>query len=196
MLVNYINPKTKRIYTPAMFPTCTCEADFLKKGLKPVRYDYPAYDDTFYTITPKPELVEKNGTYHQEFDIVARDLDQIKQALKEKLAAKRWQVETGGIEVDGNKVNTDLDSQNRVNVLLNGMEITNTDYTMFKFPDGWMELSLEQVRNIAAAITAHVEACFAKEKVLSDLIDATETVTDLIALDLNSDWPANTNVVE
>lgn len=109
-------------------------------------------------------------------------------AKKAALAAKRYEVEIGGITVGGAKVKTDRESQASLTgaytSLKEGM-LTSIDW---KTEDGWVTLNLATCEAIAQAVASHVQQSFSREKELSALIDAAETVEDLQAIDINSGW--------
>jgi hypothetical protein len=107
-------------------------------------------------------------------------------AKKAALAAKRYEVEIGGIEIAGAKVKTDRESQASLTgaytSLKEGM-LTSIDW---KTEDGWVTLDLESCEAIAQAVAVHVQACFTQEKELSALIDAAQTVEDLAEINLDN----------
>jgi hypothetical protein len=58
----------------------------------------------------------------------------------------------------------------------------------FKAESGWVTLSLDQVRGIAAAVALHVHACYAAERAHHNAI-AAASETELMAYDINTGWP-------
>ena len=117
------------------------------------------------------------------------DTNSSKNALIRYSQDKRWQIETGGITVDGIAVDTSRDSQsmtaNAHSYLLNSGLMS----VEFKATSGWITLSADQVKAVALAIGAHVQACFSMEKLISDKISAGAiTTTDQIDAE---PWPAS-----
>ena len=111
-----------------------------------------------------------------------------KDAKKAALAAKRYEVEIGGIEIAGAKVKTDRESQASLTGAYTSLQaglLTGIDW---KTEDGWVTLNLATCEAIAQAVASHVQQSFSREKELSALIDAAETVEDLQAIDINSGW--------
>ena len=109
--------------------------------------------------------------------------------LKAYAATKRYQVETGGIVVNGMSVSTDRDSQNMIAGAYAYMTASKSAQVEFKAASGWVTLTVDQVEDIAVAVGAHVQACFAIEKAVCEQIDA-GTVKDTGGVDAAS-WPSN-----
>ena len=117
-----------------------------------------------------------------------KTIESIKREMKIDLAAKRYEVEIGGIEIAGAKVKTDRESQASLTGAYTSLQaglLTGIDW---KTEDGWVTLNLASCEAIAQAVATHVQQSFSREKELSALIDAAETVVDLQAIDINSGW--------
>ena len=112
-------------------------------------------------------------------------LDDAKRQLRERASALRWQHETGGIDIGGVRVLTGTEDQNRIASALIGAPATLD----FKAESGWVTLTLAELQGIAAAITAHVQACFTAERAHHDAIDALETLEAAQAYDVEAGWP-------
>ncbi|MBP2494927.1 hypothetical protein ABID82_007288 [Methylobacterium sp. PvP062] len=78
-------------------------------------------------------------------------------------AARRFAVETGGVVVNGVTVATDRDSQSMVANAYAGMQAGAVASVKFKAASGWIELTADQMKAVALAVFAHVQACFAAE---------------------------------
>lgn len=93
-----------------------------------------------------------------------------------RIAARRFQAETGGVTVQGIQVNTERDSQS----LLTGAAFAaslDPDYRIkWKTASGFVELTGDQVIALATAVRAHVQACFDREaELLSAVADGSIT---------------------
>lgn len=90
------------------------------------------------------------------------------------LANYRWQVESGGMTINGVTVQTDANS--RANIL--GAKELGISI-QWKTPDGFVTLTAEQVAGIATAVGMHIQKCFEVEAALSgqtfESIEALET---------------------
>lgn len=111
-------------------------------------------------------------------------LDDAKRQLRERASALRWQHETGGIDIGGVRVLTGIEDQNRIASALIGAPATLD----FKAESGWVTLTLAELQGIAAAITAHVQACFTAERVHHEAIDALDTLEAAQAYDVEAGW--------
>lgn len=103
-----------------------------------------------------------------------------------RIAARRWQAETGGTVVEGLPVPTDRESQ----ALITGATVQamiDPGYTLnFKTTAGFVSLSSQQVIGLASAVRAHVQASFDRE---SALLEALEAGTFDEAM-LEEGWPS------
>ena len=101
------------------------------------------------------------------------------------VAAERYKHETAGIMAGGMSIDTD----DRSKLLINGAALEamiDPAYVMnWKTPNGFVQLSAEQVIAVARAVRAHVQACFDREGELLDAI-AAGTYTEAM---LEEGWP-------
>lgn len=88
-------------------------------------------------------------------------------------ANKRWQVETGGVAINGMQIATDRESQAMISSAFQVASVTGQTIK-FKTAGGFVELSPEQMQGIALAVAAHVQASFAAEAAVIDAIQAGE----------------------
>ncbi|MGU3665795.1 DUF4376 domain-containing protein [Methylobacterium sp. A49B] len=106
-------------------------------------------------------------------------------------AAKRFAVETGGIVVGGASVATDRDSQAMIGNAFAYVTASGAGSVRFKASSGWVTLSADQVKALALAVGAHVQAAFAAEDDLDAAINASPpTVTTAAQIDAAA-WPPN-----
>lgn len=86
------------------------------------------------------------------------------------IAARRYQAEIAGVDIEGMHVDTD----DRSKLLINGAVMESrldTDYVMqWKTPAGFVELGAAQVLAVARAVRAHVQACFDHEAELLEAV--------------------------
>lgn len=102
------------------------------------------------------------------------------------IAAHRFQVETGGVTVEGVQINTERDSQS----LLTGAAFAaslDPDYRIkWKTASGFAELTGEQVIALATAVRAHVQACFDREAELQAAVADGSITAEM----LEQGWPS------
>lgn len=97
-------------------------------------------------------------------------------------AQKRWELETGGIEVSGMPVDTSRDSQ----ALIHGaFSLAQTDASVsFRFKSGgaFIALDASQMIAIGEAVARHIQACFVWEASILDALNA-ETISSEADID-------------
>lgn len=121
--------------------------------------------------------------YGDRFEIYEPTLDDRRAVKKEEIAAARYEAETGGVTVDGAVIATDRGSQGLLTAAVVMARLDPEFKTRWKCADGrFVQLDAVQLRAIGDAVTAHVEACFAREAELCELIDAVESPEALAAI--------------
>ena len=112
-------------------------------------------------------------------------------ALQADLANIRWQAETCGVTLP-NGTNIPTDQQTRVsltgavNSLASGMMAAPVAW---KFPGGWQDLTAAEINAAAAAVVAHVQACFEAERAVEAQIAAL-TDAEVAAFDAQAAFDA------
>lgn len=113
-----------------------------------------------------------------------------KASLLTEVAAKRWQMETGGIIISGHPIATDRESQSQLNSAYTSLKNELITDTPWKAADGTFTLvTLTEIEPVAQAVAAHVRACFAAEQAHAEAIDALQTQAELDAYDIATGWP-------
>jgi hypothetical protein len=97
-------------------------------------------------------------------------------------ANKRWQVETGGITVNGARIDTSRESQDMIDKAYALSKEDPVEIVSYKAASGFVEIDAATIKAIAIAVGRHVRACFAAEKLMADAI-AAGTVTDFAKID-------------
>lgn len=113
---------------------------------------------------------------------------------KTKLAAKRWQIETGGANIDGNEFATDRESQTKYTAV--AVAISQADPMTWsinwKTNSGmFVSLNAQQMMGIINCVLNHVQNSFNKEYEIQQAIDSCTTVEEILAIDLDAGWPSN-----
>ena len=148
-----------------------------------------SYDEDLYTTiarwcntTQKARIIEHDNKYIVEA-IPAPTFKELKIAKYNEIAAARYDAETGGIDVDGARIATDRGSQALLTAAVVMARLDPEFKTRWKCADGhFVALDAFQLRSIGDAVLAHVEACFAREGELCELIDAATTPEELDAI--------------
>jgi len=110
------------------------------------------------------------------------DLDKLKAEKRAKISEARWRAETGGITLNGTEIATDRESQS----LLMGAALFAKEGPTYavnwKGASGWVTLDASTTLQLAAAVRQHVQACFDKEKQLTEKIMAATSIEELEAI--------------
>lgn len=136
------------------------------------------------------------GQWFTKFKLVPETLNldglEAQRATKlSALAAKRWQVETGGIIVGGITIKTDEDTQRKVTGAYVQAEKNPAFTAKWKVATGvFVDLDAATIILIGDALTAHVQACFANEAVLTDAIMGAADWPTLKAVNIDAGWPS------
>lgn len=123
------------------------------------------------------------------YDYRADKLARIKRVMRDRLARKRWGVETAGVVIDGRRVSTDRVSQAMITAAFVGRR--DGEFVDFKDRDGaWHRLTPAQLSDLHGGVRGHVQACFTNEKELASKIDMAKDTASLAAIDVSVGWPA------
>lgn len=103
----------------------------------------------------------------------------------DQIAARRFQVETGGVTVEGVQINTERDSQSLLTGAAFAASLDPGYHTKWKAATGFVDLTGEQILGIASQVRAFVQACFNREaELLGAVADGSIT-----AQMLEEGWP-------
>lgn len=146
----------------------------------------PGYDAVVEADSAGPTWVYSDGLLvPPQSSAPVLSLEELKQQLRERTTSLRWEHETGGVSVAGVRVLTGIEDQNRIATALIGAPAT----VDFKADSGWVRLTLLELQGIAAAITAHVQACFTAERAHHEAIEELPDVAAAQEYDVHSGWP-------
>lgn len=107
------------------------------------------------------------------------DFNKAKEAKYQEIASARWQAETAGIAANGLKIKTDRESQAMITgAALQAIE-DSTYSCQWKTEGGFVTLVADEIKAVARAVRAHVQACFDKEAVLIAQVEAVTTEEEL-----------------
>jgi hypothetical protein len=123
-----------------------------------------------------------------DFSQMVTVFDKVREKIVENkaaVAAKRYEMETSGITIDGLKVSTDRDSQSLVTGAAMSAMLDNTYVCKWKTAEGFVELDADKLLNMAKCLRKYVQACFDREAVLIEVVES-ETFSDEM---LNEGWP-------
>jgi hypothetical protein len=109
-------------------------------------------------------------------------------------AQKRFEIETGGIVVDGTRIDTSRASQNMISNADRYAQASGVASVRYKAASGWITPAAAPLHAVALAVGAHVQACFDIEYDLDAAIEA-GSITTMAEIDTPPApipaWPAN-----
>lgn len=129
----------------------------------------------FESLVDNKYIVDEGGI------IKPPSIDYLKTQLKEKLAKHRYSRETGGTTTpDGINIKTDRSSQSMVTSVYQSLSSELVSTADWKSPEGWITVTLSELKPIAKATVEHVERCFSTERKLCDKLDSMSAIEDLL----------------
>lgn len=130
-----------------------------------------------------------NWSLQQHAPTPAQQFQAAKDALKAQATAMRWQCETGGIILNGVRVLTGIEDQNRITTVVANARRSGLGLVDFKAAGAWVTISVADVEAIACAIALHVQALFTAERAHHEAIDALPDLAAVQVYDVTACWP-------
>jgi hypothetical protein len=155
----------------------------------PVSFTAEEIADAGYIAAPEKPTFNSSYQYltwsGTDWVVGQYTIDYHKSRKKEELKDTRYNEEISHPTID-----TSRQSQAMINGVWSAAQLDPNIIVNFKQKDGtWVQLNATAIFYVAQQVVAHVQACFNREKELSDLIDAATTHDEILAVDLNSGWP-------
>jgi len=98
-------------------------------------------------------------------------INELAEVLLPELAAYRYEIETGGITVNGITIQTDRQARADITAARIKASEDSTYTTKWKTPDGFVTLDASTILTIADAVHNHVQSAFDAEATVEDEID-------------------------
>ena len=148
--------------------------------------------DRIVATVPDGVPVTRGWTYDgEQFAAPEASVDSARLSKLVALAERRWQAETGGTTVGGVPIRTDRESTAKITAAYVQASANPAFSVRWKVDTGiFVTLDAATIISIGDAVTAHVQACFDNEDVLTTAILAAEDLTALDAIDIESGWPS------
>lgn len=166
---------------------------------EPLMHKYKLLE-RFIDATPKTEWDEKiseniiasNKKVVVYYNYKTPDINIIKTKVKEKIAAKRWEKETAGIDFIDLHFSTDRESQLKYATIKLSLQ-SNTDPNwkiQWKTKDPvFVELNAETFTRLATEVEKYVQETYLNEKQMFEKVDSIKDIPSLSSFDLESGWP-------
>lgn len=138
----------------------------------------------------RPTVARVNGVVRYVYPLEAAPLADKKVDRLAELAARRWEIETGGITVGELTVPSDRETQDRIDQIVKAYadgDIAGS--VMFKLgPGQHIEVDETMLRAVKAAGALHIQQCFSREAELAAVIVAAADLPALEAIDVQGFW--------
>lgn len=120
------------------------------------------------------------------FQIVANEIEAIKNTLKDRVTANRWRKEVAGTTatIQSTVVTVDTARGNRDIFVQKYLLMGENDTVQWKFPEGWLTLSKSELGTAVSAGAIHVQSQFEWEAAKLSEIDACTTAQALNVIEL------------
>jgi len=116
--------------------------------------------------------------------VTPKTLAQCKQIRFNQIAAERYNRRCAGLLVGGAKIKTDPESCADLNNAYVSLKFGLLQSTPWKAENGWVPLTFVDIEPVAQAVAVYVSDCFTWEKTQSELVDAMQTVEEVIAYEV------------
>lgn len=123
----------------------------------------------------------------------AASVEELASARAERKAAataRRYEVETGGITVGGQRIETDREAQ----AMIAGAKLyadANPDALIdWKGANGWQQVDAATMTAIGQSLGSHIQACFSVERAHHEAIDALNDLAAIATYDVGAGWPS------
>lgn len=171
-------------------------------GIYPMSVAYPeGFDFELYSAIDGGDAGDATTGYRVDWKEQPKEHVAVVETLKGRVAAKRYTIETGGVDFgNGSVVQSDREDQSMINGAITFFALnTAVKDVDFKAKSGWVKMTKAQVTAIAGPIGLFVQACFSRERAICEAIDAAgeDTVAAITAYKAAIDlgWPENSVVV-
>ena len=115
---------------------------------------------------------------------------QAKDELLNALSAYRYNLEVGGVVIDGVTVRTDRESQAQLSAALLTLNEGFAPSINWKSASGWVNLNKTQLQRISRTVAHHVQGCFNIEQMHYTKIQQITNAEDLAKYDITVGWPS------
>ena len=144
---------------------------------------------------PEPPKVDERFYYvNSDGTVTQKPMSSCRDVIKTQLASTRWSYESQGIIYNNAIYATDEQSRvNYIGALLQAQG--NPSYTVVwkaKTESGdsvFVELNANALSHITASGIDYISKCFTNEETIRIQIDASTTLNELLAINLDTGWP-------
>lgn len=183
-----------------MHGTVDCEIELYRiDGVDARDAVYEEKDGKLILVSPAIEFVEAvEGEWHwTTLEYIPEGVEiapyvapsKTKEQLIDAVAARRYEIETAGIVINGKKISTTRESQTMLASAFQSLSAGLIPFTNWKDNGEWIRVDLATLTPIASAVANHVSNCFTAEMQHCQAIHLLNTQSELDAYDVNQGWP-------
>lgn len=123
------------------------------------------------------------------YEVVDTPIEFAKSNFKEQAAQERYKKEVSGttININGTEIKVDTSREGRNIFSQRLATLADGESINWKFNEGWVTLSKQQLEDITASIASHIQSAFDWEKSINDAIDQCTTKEELLAIEIVSE---------
>jgi hypothetical protein len=150
---------------------------------------YPAEEDRQSSINPLIEFYYGPTWEFLDNKVIAHyevrplDLDSVKSNYKAKAAMLRYKKEVEGTLIILNETEFKLETNRDSRIKFSEKLVSMSNNVNWKFEEGWVSLTKENMQSIIDTIETHVQAAFDEEYNLHVLIEQAQNVDELLAIE-------------
>lgn len=133
-------------------------------------------------------LVLIDGVWTQTWNQVPTPVADAQTQLLGSLATTRYEAQIAPVTINGVAVSADSTSLLMLKSAIDYLNGSTTATVNFKAISGWATVSLSQLQELATAINAQIQTCFANEYVHTQAILKLDTIDALSTYDLTTGW--------
>lgn len=176
---NFTLTAIKRLFPNVSFPANVTNEILAEYNFYPMESNYPEIN----TITQ--EYNEATYTFDgtkvtQTYSVVYKDIDVIKNYLKDIVKQNRKIAEEAGVILpNGHRVYTHREDQAIIQGLVLSLQLGLVETVNFKTMDGFLELDAQGVMDLAMRVAEHVQGAFTQEAELTAIINNATTIEEL-----------------
>ena len=186
--INYVFPQQKTDLDPILIN------DTLR--VLPASLTYPEYNPKI-EYCDGPYWTYDNNFAAGTFEVKDQPIDLIKSALKEIVAANRYNKEIAGTKTTIQDLEVFIDtSRTNRNTYVNAYNLmADTDTINWKFSEGWLVLTKEEMLNVVTVGADYINSQFEWELLKNEEINTCTTLEELNNVDLGYPVPPQPSLV-
>jgi len=151
----------------------------------------PRHDRLTHSVAQRKPTRDASGDLVQTWEVVPRQIEDVRAEQHARLADYRWRQETGGVDLpSGQRIQTTREAQAQISSTYSSLKDGLVASADWKAEGGWVSVTLTEFQPVAQAVADHVQRCFSAEKAVGQQIDAATTVDELAQIDLAAAFSA------